>query len=74
MTAKAFAEDKARCFDANMDDFITKPVAPENLYATLLKCLEKRLGMDRAFTVSRTFEGGHRPPEVLEDDLFERDE
>jgi two-component system sensor histidine kinase/response regulator len=37
MTANAFAEDKARCFEAGMNDFITKPVDPEALFATLLK-------------------------------------
>ena len=44
MTANAFAEDKARCFAAGMDDFITKPVAPDRLYETLLKWLDKRHG------------------------------
>jgi CheY-like chemotaxis protein len=42
MTANAFAEDKERCFQAGMDDFITKPVKPESLYATLLKWFEQR--------------------------------
>jgi len=39
MTANAFAEDKARCFEAGMDDFIAKPVDPGALYVSLLKCL-----------------------------------
>jgi CheY-like chemotaxis protein len=41
MTANAFAEDKARCFAAGMDDFIAKPVIPETLFANVLKWLEQ---------------------------------
>jgi len=40
MTANAFAEDKANCFAAGMDDFITKPFEPKKLFASLLKWLE----------------------------------
>ena len=42
MTANTFAEDKARCFDAGMDDFIGKPIDPESFFATLLKWLERK--------------------------------
>lgn len=41
MTANAFAEDKVRCFEAGMDDFISKPVNPEALFSTLLQWLKK---------------------------------
>jgi CheY-like chemotaxis protein len=41
MTANAFAEDKQRCMDAGMDDFITKPVDPEILFDSLLKWLSR---------------------------------
>ena len=39
MTANAFTEDKARCREAGMSDFITKPVDAQTLYATLLRWL-----------------------------------
>ncbi|HMV21300.1 MAG TPA: PAS domain S-box protein [Rhodocyclaceae bacterium] len=39
MTANAFADDKTKCFDVGMDDFIPKPVTPGLLYQTLLKWL-----------------------------------
>jgi PAS domain S-box-containing protein len=41
MTANAFVEDKARCFEAGMNDFIAKPIDPEVLFETLLRWLSR---------------------------------
>jgi PAS domain S-box-containing protein len=41
MTANAFNEDEKRCMAVGMNDFVSKPVDPDRLYSTLLKCLDR---------------------------------
>ncbi|MCG6966985.1 MAG: PAS domain-containing protein [Chromatiaceae bacterium] len=41
MTANAFDEDRRRCLDAGMNDFLAKPVDPKILYSTLAKWIAR---------------------------------
>lgn len=41
MTASAFDEDRQRCQDAGMDEFLAKPFNEQELRATLRKYLQR---------------------------------
>jgi len=44
MTANAFAEDKAKCLEAGMNDFLIKPFDPDQLFVILLRSLDRHDG------------------------------
>jgi len=39
LTAEAFTEERERCLQAGMNDHLSKPVRPNDLFATLLRWL-----------------------------------
>ena len=41
MSANVFDNDRQACLDAGMNDFVAKPVNPENLFSTIIKWLPK---------------------------------
>ncbi len=47
MTAGVFEDDRQRCFEAGMNDFLMKPVTPESVTAMLKKWLKSSYGIKR---------------------------
>jgi two-component system sensor histidine kinase/response regulator len=65
MTAYAMARDRQRCLDAGMDDFISKPIDPSELFAVLSRWVGVRTGAATAHVAD---------PEQGSDDAVDVDE
>ncbi len=47
MTANAMKGDRERCLEAGMNDHISKPINPEEMFCTLLKWIPAKGGLER---------------------------
>jgi CheY-like chemotaxis protein len=62
MTANAGADDRARCMAAGMNEFVTKPIAPDVLYATINRCLGRPGGAVAAAPAPQAVPAVHAVP------------
>ena len=63
MTANAGREDQARCLAAGMDEFVTKPIAPNLLFSVLSKWMSQRAAEGRMAQVRSTTTPGQPAPQ-----------
>jgi len=64
MTANAMAEDRRKCMDVGMNDFLSKPLDPDDLWCMLLKWIRPR-GAPRALQAKTTPAGSTELPEAI---------
>ncbi|MEH6625637.1 MAG: MASE3 domain-containing protein [Motiliproteus sp.] len=70
MTANIFEEDRQTCREVGMNDFVAKPVDPENLYLTLSKWLpEKNVGQGSGGTARAEPAAAKNQSEVVADQM-----
>jgi len=63
MTANVFDEDRARCIAAGMNDFVAKPVDPQQLFGALLRWLpQHEPAIDKLRTTGKTHSGATASP------------
>ncbi len=79
LTAHALDEDRQRCLDAGMDDYLSKPVDPDLLYIVLLRWIAPGIALaDEDTAAPEALQAGQELPEArttgpgLAEDILER--
>ncbi|MRV73373.1 PAS domain S-box protein [Duganella sp. FT92W] len=61
MTATATSEDRVRCLDAGMDDFISKPIQPALMYQTIANWLPAQRVDEAEARAAQRLGGSYKP-------------
>jgi len=66
MTANAGREDHQRCLDAGMDEFVTKPIAPKQLFNVLARWMHQRAREKRSAEMLAAAQGSMPAPDAAD--------
>ncbi len=66
LTANAGPEDQARCFEAGMNDFLSKPIEPEQLLAVLAASLAQQPGQSKPAHAASAAAARPLPPAAID--------
>ena len=70
MTANARTEDKEKCLNAGMQDYISKPIDPEKLFNVLLTWIKPRNGVGEIIESEQKNDAEQSAPEINLNDLL----
>jgi len=70
MTAHAMKEDRERCIQAGMDDYVSKPISPEKLLQSLQNLLPHKLATGPKATEPEADEPTEAPPTPASTEIF----
>jgi signal transduction histidine kinase/DNA-binding response OmpR family regulator len=67
MTANVMATDREKCIEAGMNDHVSKPIDPDELFATLLRWIKPRDGDGTAPNIAAPIAGPTTPDQAASD-------
>ncbi len=71
MTANVMATDREKCIEAGMDDHVSKPIDPDELFAALLRWIKPRAGNSAGSDSVTAMVGQPAPAKIPDSDSLE---